>query len=159
MKPKTFEQVRNYLSTVPSINYGGCGISALSMILWLRQNENYDAKITFCYCDLYSYNRNKSHIRNKDSELNVPSHVAIIYKGKRYDSKGQLPKSTGWHRFEYFHRVSFDVLIDVIDEIDDWNDSFDRKYVKQIEQKLGVSLPILSYEDLEGDLEGDLEMS
>ena len=40
MKIKTLKQVQKFLSNIPNINRGGCGISALALYRWLENNGN-----------------------------------------------------------------------------------------------------------------------
>jgi phosphotransferase system glucose/maltose/N-acetylglucosamine-specific IIC component len=35
----TFKEVRDYLSGIPAISRGGCGVAALAMYLWLKKNN------------------------------------------------------------------------------------------------------------------------
>ena len=37
MEIKTLNDVREVLNSIPTINFGGCGISALSMYLWIEK--------------------------------------------------------------------------------------------------------------------------
>lgn len=145
MKIKTVQQI---LKNIPNINYGGCGISALAMYLWIQKYEGIIPKIVFCYRTGKedSYSNNKKSIKEGRVTLEVPPHVAIIYKGKRYDSEGMVIKGkVGWggYIFSRFHQVKINELINTINRTHDWNDSFDRdKNIPIIENILGIELPI-----------------
>ena len=139
MKPKTFDEVRNYLSGISAINAGGCGISALAMALWVKKNEKQDVQFTFCYRRTFlgDYATNKRLLKCNQSLL-VPQHVVILYKHRRYDCNGKIPSD----KYKYSHRVSLNTLINTVNDIYSWNDAFDRDNVKNIERKLNIKLPI-----------------
>ena len=39
MKINNFGDVQEFLSEIPHINRGGCGIASLAMFLWLKKNK------------------------------------------------------------------------------------------------------------------------
>ena len=60
---KTFDEVLNFLSNIPSINCGGCGISALAMYRWLKKHGKTTEETAFYYLenDYERHNNNKGY--------------------------------------------------------------------------------------------------
>ena len=139
-KVSTFEEVQNYLSVIPYINYGGCGISALAMYRWLKKhNQLKHTKFVYLYCK----NSEETYVRNQKTlkgELNnplAPSHVILLHDGKQIDI--EFESDTVY----YFRHVVEDerFLIKTINTLESWNADFNRKvYVRMIEKKLGIDL-------------------
>ena len=138
---KTFNDVRKYLDDLPCINYGGCGISAFAMYKWLLKEKLIDK--TFKFVLLYrSYNQNdylnnKNTLRNKKGKVRAASHVCIYYDGEYLDSNEiiniQMAAFVQFVTEEWF-------IISCLNNKRDWNSDFDRKYIKNIELKLNISL-------------------
>ena len=80
------------LSQVPRLNEGGCGIAALVMYRWLRDNGqlSYDTKLVFLYQsfegDRQRYGSNKRRVRNAQYNLDVPAHIVLFHNGVHLDS-------------------------------------------------------------------------
>jgi len=135
---KTFESVRDYLSSISYIDQGGCGIAALAMYRWLKMNEG--VKVKFVYLDSreYNHNQNKQYIEKKDGCPNACNHIAISYNKEFIDCSSVVDISMYTFRIVTANESA---LIDTINNIGSWNESFDReKYIPLIEKKLGVKL-------------------
>lgn len=143
---RSLEELQNALNTIPSINSGGCGISALAMYLWLRKHKNKRPKIVFCYKSHSqdTYENNDVALKNHDLDsLSVPNHIVLSSFLKKFDSEGKLDSREN-KSYKWFHTVNLHTLIKVINNQDGWNPSFDRKYVSTIESWLEMKLPITS---------------
>ena len=138
---KKLEDVLSYLNRIPCINAGGCGISALAIYRWLKVNDN-KGKLSFAY--MYRDNSDSSLINNKNAlktgdTLETPAHVMVkinkpfCFK-KLIDSEGMTNS-----RYIYGHSVDEKRMLETINW-SSWNDSFDRKHVRQIQKALKINL-------------------
>ena len=130
------------LSTIPNINMGGCGISALSMYVWLQEYKHATPQILFCYkpYSKNTYDNNKKLLKTP-SILSVPNHIVLIYNYHKIDSDGVLKdfKET----YKYWHKVSLKKLVDTIMYSNNWNPAFKRhKNIKKIEKCFEIKLPL-----------------
>lgn len=133
------EEVTEFLSSIPDINAGGCGIAALAILRWIEKNASEmlnDIQIVFLYNDSWQYNTNCTMIQSGEKSLVVPAHVVLrTNKGEEIDAH------CDWCEQE--HPVSLDHLITTInDPIENgWNPWFERKtQVKKIAEKLNIDL-------------------
>jgi len=131
----TFEEVRKYLSNIPNINFGGCGISALSMYRWLKKDGREVPKIILLYSNYNNYITNKKGIRKESIALKAPLHCAIKYKNKIVDSSRNILEDNFFKQI-----VEEGETLRLINESDDWAPYFERKYVPRIGEKLGIDL-------------------
>ena len=139
---KSINRVMKFLNRIDSNNSGGCGISALTMYLWLEKHEQFMAKILFCYEeDAESrYTHNECILNNgKNENLLVPNHIVLVYKNNKIDSGGKLKFFK--KIYKYNHEVDFNTLIDTING-KGWSDTFNRSNGKKIEKEIGFKLPI-----------------
>ena len=121
---KTLKDVQKYLNSIPNINCGGCGYSALAMYEWLKKNKQLEKDTKIVY--LYSFR----------GERGVPNHAVLYHKGKYLDSNG---KYKVYRDFPTKQMRKKDVKDSFFDS--DWNSMFNRnKYVPLIEKKLGITL-------------------
>ena len=93
-----FEDVRKYLSRIPNINCGGCGISALSMYRWLEKNENKKSNLVICYNNSEKYEKTIENLGKDNDKLFAPSHCGIKYKSLIFSCRiyrPQEPRFTG----------------------------------------------------------------
>lgn len=132
---KTFDELLEFLNSIPKINQGGCGVSALVMYRWLKKHKKHP-KIVF----FYSWrNGNKSlnerAINDKKLKGHCCTHAVIRYKNKYYDSNGETNPS-----FSNSHSLPEDVVVRAINNIVEWNDDFDRKHIIEIQKKTGIDL-------------------
>ncbi len=134
----TLSDVQEYLETIPSINRGGCGISALAIFRWLKlNNENDDTKFVFLYNQKSDYLNNKKVLKGQDGNPSVPGHCCLLYDGKFIDSAGKYDISN----YSWLQIIDEEEFITKsLNEQDSWNHSFDREYIKQIEAKLKIDL-------------------
>ena len=72
-------QAQAFLNDIPSINIGGCGISALSLYRWLKkENELKDVKFVYLYDDKNDYLNNKRVLRSVSFSSNHSLLCAIF---------------------------------------------------------------------------------
>jgi hypothetical protein len=142
MEITTFDEVRKFLSNIPNINFGGCGIAALSMCRWLVKNEGERPKIITLYESRDSYKLNKKYFRGNDqnnlSKPRAPAHCGIQYKRNFIDTENSLPFFPSSFYFDIFNQKKILILIN---KGAYWGPSFEReKAVPQIEERLGIDL-------------------
>jgi len=141
---KTFKKVREALDSIDNINYGGCGISALSMYRWLKDNNKLsgDESFTFLYAGWdYTFTENEAILNtnsnNCGNKLKAASHIMLFHKGKLYDSEGKTVQSKYINKHE---KISVETLLETIN-YSHWNSSFDREEsIPLIEEQLGIDL-------------------
>ena len=135
-----FQVILNYLRKIPYINKGGCGIAALSMYRWLKSQNKLkgDEHFVFLY-DEYHYNfeKNEKYINNQRKVIVSAHHVGFYYNGKIIDSDGEV--DLGY--YHYTHKnIDEETLVKSINNIKEWNPTFDRNVIPIIECILGISL-------------------
>ena len=148
-KLRSFNEVMNAINKIPNINAGGCGISALAMYMWIEKNEKHKPTILFCYQSHSKkrYDNNKQALNSKNSTLEVPNHVALIYQRKKIDSNGIIWDFKPYYK--YHHRVNLTKLKDTIIKSPDWNCEFDRKkYLKKIESIIDMKMNVQAIEEV-----------
>lgn len=136
----TFEQVQEYLSVIPYINYGGCGVSALAMYRWLKKNNQLKhTKFVYLYCK----NSEDTYIKNQQvlkDELNnplAPSHIVLLHNDKEIDV--EFESTTVYYFKHIVEEERF--VVKTVNTLESWNPDFNRKvYVRLIEKKLGIDL-------------------
>jgi len=138
---ETLWEVQNYLNEIDYINSGGCGISAYSMYLWLKKNNliNSSFRFVLCYKDYCenSYLNNSNVLRDKLGKAVAPNHMVIFYDGKYIDSEGTVNIS----KYSWIQHVEEEwFIINCLNNIDTWNDCFDRINIRKIEKDLGIKL-------------------
>lgn len=139
-----FKAVQDFLNELPAINYGGCGLSAYAMFLWLQKNNmlTEDTQIVFLH---YSYSErdfqtNQSFYLQGIGNPVAPEHVVIYRNGKYIDSTGVYQRV---NEYSFKLAVSLDkaenFLVNSLND-DNWNSWFDRpSVVPIIEKELGVT--------------------
>jgi hypothetical protein len=139
-KYKSLDDVRKYLNGIDNINCGGCGVSALAMFRWLKKNGKEGMKIVIMYCSYEKddYLNNQEVLRNGSGIAKAPAHCCIFYDGQFLDSKEH---ACDMSRYGWFQMIDDDTFMKrlINDDVKSWNSMFDRKYVKEIENELGVS--------------------
>ena len=135
---KTFSQVRKYLSSIPSINSGGCVFAALFMKLWLEKNKNISVPIIYTYMDNEDFERNDI-VLNKISRVNPTSckHALIKYNKAYIDCNSSRLRLRDLHHA--IDNISF--IEKSVNQVEKWNDEFDRKLIKKMERDLSVKIP------------------
>ena len=147
---KTFNDVRDYLSSIPKINYGGCGFAALAMYRWLQKyNKEENIELVFLYsswCDEETYHQNNKFIFNKSRTIDSCSHAAIKFNDSIIDCNNIRNYADIYDgSYKYIHHISEHFIKKSLRCRSKWNPSFDRKYVKQIEKDLNISLSLKCY--------------
>lgn len=139
---KTLKDVQEFLNNIPFINYGGCGISALSMYRWLQKNnELKDTKFVYFYCsyDKKEYLNNKQVLRNGNGKPMGCAHACILHDGKFTDSSGVINNIS---KFKWTQIIDEEEFIkQSVNNVDEWNPTFNREsFLNNIEEELGIDL-------------------
>lgn len=143
---ETFQDVRDYLVSLECINSGGCGISAYSMYLWLKDNgfinnnnNNNTFKFVLCYrnyCENY-YINNSDVLRNRSGNAIAPNHMVIYYDGKYLDCEDEIDISN----YKWIQHVEEEwFIVNCLNNIETWNSWFSRECIEDIEENLNISL-------------------
>jgi hypothetical protein len=138
---ETFEDVKEFLSNIDSINSGGCGLSALVMYRWLKKYNKLteDIKIIFLDNDENNYMNNKECMSNKQGTLKAPTHIVILYDSFHIDCAGVQYNIA--QRYNYVLEVAEDYLVNSLNNIPTWNVQFDRdEAISVIENNLHIDL-------------------
>ena len=133
---KEFEKVMMSLRKIPDINLGGCGVSALALFDAAKR-DGLKPKIVYLYSwsDDDCYRKNQKFKDGKSKKADSCSHVVIKVKGKYYDSDGII-KEDRIDRYT-IDKVKRKHLIASINNVEAWNDVFDReKWIPKIEKFL-----------------------
>lgn len=138
-KPKTFEDLRKFLSDIPYINNGGCGIAALAMYFFLK-DKGEQVNLVFFH-KIHDAERAVSNIKvNIENGITASSanHCGIFYNGQFLDCDAILNPSS-------YLCVIFTTDIIMREAVikSQWNSDFDRGYyLSKIEEYIGFSLDI-----------------
>jgi hypothetical protein len=135
----SFEDLRKYLSNIPYINNGGCGIAALAMYFFLK-DKGEAVELVFFH-KIFDAERALSNIKiNIESGVTASSanHCGIFYNGQFLDCDSILNPSN------YLCIIfTTDVIMREAVAKSQWNSDFDRDYyLPQIEKYIGFSLEI-----------------
>ena len=137
---KNLNQVQKYLNKIPNINEGGCGISALTLYRWIKENaEIGNTKFVFLYREDSEdrYFNNQKVLKDSEGEADAPSHACLLYEGKFIDSDGDLDISN----FEWVQIIDEEDFVKrSLENVEDWNYHFDRGYIREIELEVNISL-------------------
>lgn len=135
---KSLGEVMDFLSRIPSINSGGCGISALAMFRWLKKHNSLkNTKFVYFHFSMGELNDNSDALKN-GTKLNAPPHCVLMHDYILIDADGEVDERE-WGE----HSLIIEDESKVVDSInsDDWNPSFEREHwVPIIEKKLGIDL-------------------
>jgi len=144
----TLTKVRRILASIPAIGAGGCAIAALAMKRYLDVNkitpEDFKFVYLYSYDDLADYNSNSkilANTRQDGKDLTATpsscSHIIIYANGLYMDAKKPIDVSL----YSFVHHINNEVfVVNSINNIRQWNDTFDRRYVKIIAYKLAINL-------------------
>jgi hypothetical protein len=140
----TVEEMLTYLTTIENINYGGCGIAAISMYRWLLKNDSVDNSENLYFAYLYKradkdrYLSNKKAIKTKGKKnIRVPNHIAICYNNTYIDCMGTI----NLKHYEWIQNIyDVDFVLKTINDSDEWNIRFNRQIVSKIENTLDIDL-------------------
>lgn len=137
-----FDAVRECLSNIPNINFGGCGIAALVMYRHLKNLNEYP-KIIF----LNRYSSWEAAVNNikfdfdEHKHAESVSHVCLYYKNKFIDCCKEIDITD----YQYFEFVDEEKLINSLNH-GNWNNIFKRRAAMDIiEEKLGYELVGIKY--------------
>lgn len=133
------DEVREFLDEIPAINWGGCGIAAYSMYLWMQKHNLLCED--FCFVFLYSfdecYNHNCNVLLQQKKNLVVDCHIILQNNGILFDSDTYFKKIPR----QRFHLISDVEMLKNCLKTDTWNDAFYReKYIPIIEKELEIDL-------------------
>jgi len=141
---KQLSEILDCLNGIWSINYGGCGISALAIYRWSKQNESVsDRPFVFLWRenDEWEAENNDESLENGDLDsVEVPCHIAIELYAGLYDSEGLRDDDCYPFVIRQSYKLNESELLHVINS-DGWNSSFNRaNFIPQIEHDLGIDL-------------------
>jgi hypothetical protein len=151
--PKDLEETRKFLSKIPFIGRGGCGIAALAMYD-VATEIGLSPKIVYGYYDEgdinHTNNENYKRIKSEDSDASEYAwsapHVMLEIDGKKIDCEREYTVSEIsrlWFIDFLDQTITRDHLVDSIRNTKAWNPSFDREeYIPKIEEHLGFKLGI-----------------
>lgn len=138
-KPKTFKEVQSFLSNIPYINCGGCGIAALAMFD-AAVKEGYKPRIHYLYhhfCDDTTQKTNEKYKRKEIDQAASCGHIILKIKGQFQDSKGEFEIDYPWSDGG---SVSREHLVNSLIH-GGWNECFDREqWLPKIEKYIGYKL-------------------
>ena len=144
-----FQDVKEFLENVPDIHCGGCGISAISMILWKEKYWNIDRRNVWFVLNYgehgWGYEENSTALSTgKPEELIIPSHIGILEE--TYDEgKAVFYDCVTKQETDCFHLVDFSTLTIMVKNRGEWNECFDRNiWVPIIQDKLGIDLSLIN---------------
>ncbi len=139
--PQTkLNNVLECLDSIPNINRGGCGISALAVYRWCIKNgiEISDRPFVVLCDDEWDAIHCNDYLENNDLDNAWFSHLAIEIDGELYDSEGAIDGDL-WLRCPY--QLSEDELLYAMNEVSGWNSDFRReRNVPIIELGLDIDL-------------------
>jgi hypothetical protein len=140
-KSPDLNSILECLDSIPNINRGGCGISALSIYRWCKANDIpvSDRPFVILNEDIEELIANENALANNDiDQVGIP-HVVIEIGGALWDSTGSDRKHNQnglWKELPYRteHKLSADELLYIINS-PGWNGWFSRER----------SIPIIEY--------------
>jgi len=144
---KGLSKVRKFLDSIPYINGGGCGYSALAMYRWLeKHNYNMDeVSFTFLYISGDdSFSINEEFLMGLRAYPTSCSHVLIRIGDELYDSSGGLEFfKENWYVANRHDYLDIDFLLLSL-KYGEWNDLFDRHAeIPKIAEKFSIELKII----------------
>ena len=132
----TLTEVRQYLSSIPDINFGGCGIAALSMFRWCKKREIFTQIICLESEEEEAESNLKKLAKGIAIGLSAPSHCGIVYESTVMDCNQEELQE----KVEITYLVNEYEMVSLIITGRGWNDSFDRDYIRDIEDNLSIDL-------------------
>lgn len=149
-KIKSFENVRQYLNTVPNIDEGGCGIAALAMARWLKKG-NWRHKVMFFMgyhnsTDFMNNTKSVYSAQNMNEMIPVPiapSHAGIVTQTDGSQSVNVVDANGKLDLLRFFYTHTFyneKIMITAVNNIGSWNTNFKRVNVKDIAKTLDIDL-------------------
>ncbi len=145
-KEITFNYLSRYFQTIPNINRGGCGVAAL--VLYRQAvKEGLNPEIVYCYLGRdRAWEKNSKFIEGKTKKAASCDHIVLKINDEYYDCDGVNRLATaGWYSFT--QTVSEKHLMNSL-IYGGWNDDFDRRNLKKIEDRFGKLVPRKTPEQL-----------
>ena len=134
-----FRTALECLDSIPNINFGGCGLSALSIYRWCKKNgvQVDDEPFVILCDDEWELSHNNACIeQGAINDVSIP-HIAIQVDGELWDSTGNEPTVNYPYHTEAFGTSE---LIELLNE-HGWNSWFNReKFLPIIEIGLEIDL-------------------
>lgn len=138
-----FEKTREIINSIPCINFGGCGISALSMYRWIKKYQQIDdMSFTFLYSDNDGFSHNEQILsgKNHSSVLFAPTHVILRIEGFFIDSN-EVFETVNDLCYKRIHKqITENQLVESINQKHYWNNDFNRTYITKIQNSLKIDL-------------------
>lgn len=147
IEPPDLWDALHCLNSIPYINRGGCGISALAIYRWCKKNgiEVSDRPFVVVCADEWELEHNNSACEAGDvNEIWIP-HVTIEIDGELYDSEGlDGDMLTEYRPYRQDYQLNEEELLTIINQ-PNWNSTFNRrKYRDIIAYGLGIDLSDVS---------------
>lgn len=132
-----FQDVYLFLSWIPSINLGGCGVAALSMYRWLEKNEGQRPPIILLYSSERRYNSNLKYLeKGKKRNLQIPNHCVIGYP---FEDFNEIIKK--WSYEFYWNQITDEEgILKMLNNGKNWGHRFNRENIPKISERLGIDL-------------------
>lgn len=144
---KTLKDVRKFLTNIPFINYGGCGIAALAIIRWIKKNFNEDISYIYFVHTMFNpyISENNQFVKEGKGMIYAPSHVYISFRGKIFDVNSYTKKTDMLSPLQF---KSEEVLVMALNNVKSWNCAFNRHdAIQKIEAYLDISLSDIKIND------------
>ena len=129
----SINQMIIFLKNIPNINSGGCAIAAISIKRFLKIYKNIDCDIIFRNADEGEYLINKNSLSGLNNPVSC-NHAFIKLKKSYFDCEGKQ------NRLIQCLVMPKKLVIDAINNKNEWNNKFNRKYVSTIGRKLKIDL-------------------
>lgn len=133
------ERVTKFFDAIYNIDYGGCGIAALAMYLYLKKYNLHENFVLIALANTESYHlHNLAYVQGKISQGRSSTHFCyeidgVVHRHMETDYELRIE-----NRVEEFLT---DIILNSV-----WNDCFERKkYCPLIEKNLGIKLPVNTY--------------
>jgi hypothetical protein len=150
MKINSFSDVREFLSDIPNINNGGCGIATLAMFLWLKKNKGIKKGVRVAYLykydddyEKYQFKVNNSNLKGNTTRVSSCNHAVLTVDKKVYFdcADSYICIDNFKKKIVIPYRKTEQFLTDSLRNEDDWNFLFSRsRYVPMIERVLDIKL-------------------
>jgi len=130
--------LRVFLSSLPCINSGGCGIATLAMYRLLKSMA-IDSKVVYMHSSysLSSALNNLNFDAGNSAEPDAATHICLFYEGKFIDCNKEIDPSD----YKYILFADEHKLLKSIKLTHKWNYEFDRESnIPEIEKFLGFKL-------------------
>lgn len=128
-----FQNALACLDSIPYINQGGCGLSALAIYRWCKKNgvEVSDRPFVVLCEDEWELNYNNQCVEEGEvNEIGIP-HIVIEIDGELTDSEGTNGQLVESLPFRQEYQLSEDELLDLLNN-HGWNSMFNRRKYRDI---------------------------